>query len=130
MSIRGFLVLSFVQGVIFIFLKVWFFNNEIFANPGTQQTVFWLITGVVTAALVRRLAYLNFLEAFFIMFAWTVGDIILDFFITNYFTGPSIFHTSEYWISLLVLNGSLFAFHKKRHIAVRHELHARQQAKH
>lgn len=116
------------QFVILALLKVWFFNTVIFSNAGIQQIVFWIIVIIIGAALVRRFEVINFFESFFIIFIWVVGDAFFDLLITSRFTGLSIFAGQEYWVGAFFLGLSVFLFHKKRHLQVRHELHAKAHA--
>jgi hypothetical protein len=118
----------FAQYVILALLKLWFFNYTIFSNAGFQEIVFWIIVVITGAALVRRFGVINFFESFFIIFVWLVGDLLLDLLVTSRFTVTSIFATREYWTAVLLLALSVFLFHKKRHIQVRHELHAKAHA--
>ena len=117
-----------VQYVILALFKLWFFNNVIFPNAGFQQIVFWIIAAITGAALVRRFGIINFFESFFIIFVWILGDIILDALITRRFIAVPIFSTVEYWFGLLILGLSVFLFHKKKHIQVRHDLAAKAHA--
>ena len=87
--------------------------------------VFWMATIVITAALIRRVGVMNFMEAFFIMVVWTVGDAFSDLLITSLITGLEIFSNSNYWIGLAIMDVIIFLVHKKRHVYVRHELHAK-----
>lgn len=105
-------------------VKLWFFNNQIFANPGIQQIIFWILTCVIIAAIVRRFGLISFLEAFFLIIVWTLGNLLLDLLLVSNYTGLSIFHTQGYWVSFLVMDASIFILHKKRHIHIRKELRA------
>ena len=115
--------------VVLALVKVWFFNNPIFSNAGFQQIVFWALTGIIGIAIVRRFGIISFFEALFIIFIWTVGFFLLDFFIISNYTGAKIFSGTEYWFGMLIMDVSIFIFHKKRHLAVRKHLHDLQHAK-
>ena len=119
---------TLLQFVILALLKIWFFNSIIFANSGIQQIAFYIIMAVVGAALVRRFGVINFFESFFIIFIWVLGDALLDLIITSHFTGLSLFSGQEYWAGAVFFGLSIFLFHKKRHLQVRHELHAKAHA--
>ena len=124
MTPKKFLLLLFAQWLILTLLKAWFFHSQIFGNPGLQQIVFWLLTAVVAAALVRRFDHISFFEAFFVVFSWTVLDLLLDLLLLSPYTGLSIFSAPEYWWGFVIMIASILLFHKKRHIKVRHDLHA------
>ena len=128
MSFKNLAVYSVISWIILIPLKIWIFNNEIFANAGFEQLFFWAIICLVSISLVRRIGVINFFESFFVIFIWFVGGLFFDLVITSRFTGNSIFSKSEYWYGFLMLGLSVFLFHKKRHIHVRHELHAKAHA--
>ena len=130
MTAKKFYFYSFLQWVIFTALKLWFFKYEIFSNPGVQQTVFWIITGVIAVAIIRRVGILNYMEVLFAMVFWTAGDAFLDLLITSSFTGSEIFSRVDYWAGFLVMDVAIFIFHKKRHVHVRHELRAKAHAQH
>ena len=125
---KNFFALFFLQWLILALVKIWFFNHVIFANPGTQEIFFWIVTALVAIVFTLRLGIINFLEAFFAIFVWVVGGLFLDLIITSKFTGLAIFSKVSYWIGYIVVGVAVLLFHKKRHIAVRHELHAKAQA--
>ena len=125
MSAHKFLILSFLQWVLFILLKTWVFHYKIFSTSGMEGIVFWSATIVITAALVRRLGVINYMEAIFIMFLWTIADAFSDLVITSVITGLDIFSNPNYWYGLGIMNVVIFLVHKKRHVHVRNELHAK-----
>jgi len=124
MTPKKFLLLLFAQWIILALLKAWFFNSQIFGNPGFQQIVYWLLTAAIVAALIRRFSHISFLEAFFVVFAWTLFDLLLDLLLLTPFTGLSIFSGAEYWWGIVIMAASILLFHKKRHLKIRHDLHA------
>ncbi len=128
MNLKTLSLYSFLQWIILAFVKVWFFNSQIFSGPLLQSWVFWVITALVGAAVIRRFGVINYLEVFFILFAWVLGGAFLDLLITGNFTGLSIFTKPEYWISYIFLILSALIFHKKRHIQIRKELQAKHHA--
>lgn len=128
MNRKNFALFSFFQWIILAVIKYWFFTREIFSNPGWQSIALWVITGVIIAAIVRRFGIINYIEAFFLMFMWTAGNLLLDLALLSNYTGTSIFYKTDYWASFLILNIGIFVFHKKQHIAVRHMLRAKKHA--
>lgn len=106
-------------------LKAWFFGSQIFANPGLQQIAYWVLTGIIVAALVRRFNHITFLEAFILAIVWTLFDLLFDLVLLSPYTGLSIFSASEYWWGLLIMVAAIMALHKKHHIKIRHELRAK-----
>lgn len=125
MTPKKFFLLFFAQWLILALLKAWFFNSQIFANPGFQQTVYWILTAVITAALVRRFGHISFLEAFIVAVVWTLGNLLLDLILLSPYTGLSIFSAAEYWWGFLIMAAAIMVFHKKRHIQIRREMHAK-----
>lgn len=130
MTFKSFFIAAFVQWLLMAFLKVWFFNHQIFSDPGVQEVAFWLISAVIYAAIVRRMGIMNFFEAIFIAIAWVLGNLLLDLMLVSAYTGLQIFHSHQYWGGYVVMAAAIMLFHKKRHIQVRHELHERDRAKH
>jgi hypothetical protein len=128
MTRKNFILFSILQWLILAAIKYWFFTRQIFGNPGWQSIALWVLTGIIIVAIVRRFGVINYIEAFFLMFLWTVGNLFLDLALLSNYTGTSIFYKPDYWASLLVLNVGIFVFHKKRHVAVRHMLHAKKLA--
>jgi len=124
MTGKKFLFYFFLQWLALTLLKFWLFKYP-FADYGLQILIFWAAVGVVSVAIIRRFGVINYLEALFLMVAWSIGDLFLDLAILSNFTGTSIFYKTEYWASFLVLNVGVFVFHKKRHLQVRKMLHDR-----
>ncbi len=124
MTIQKLLLFSFLQWLLFTALKVWVFKFGLFASPGMETLAYCLLVAVIAAALVRRMGVINYLEAFFLIGLWVLGDMLGDLLITGMFTGLGIFATGKFWYGQLALALSIFLFHKKRHIHVRKELHA------
>jgi hypothetical protein len=124
MTPKKFLLLLFAQWLILALLKAWFFNSQIFGNPGLQQIVYWLLTAAIVAAMVRRFGHISFFEAFFLVFSWTLFDLLFDLLLLSPYTGVSIFSGMEYWWGIVILVASIMLFHKKRHIKIRNDLRA------
>jgi hypothetical protein len=125
MTPKRFIIILFSQWLVFALLKAWFFDSRIFSNPGVQQVVYWLLTAVIVAVLVRRFEHINFLEAFIVVCTWTFVNLLLDLIFLSLHTGLSIFSSPEYWWGFVVMDVSIIFLHKKKHIKVRHDLHAR-----
>ena len=124
MTPKKFLLIFAFQWIFLALLKGYFYKVQIFSNPGLQQVVFWAAIVIIVAALVRRFGPISFLEAFILVFVWTLVDLLLDVIILNMFTGLSIFTTSFYWFGILTMDVVILLFHKKRHIHIRQQLHA------
>ncbi|MCL5666803.1 MAG: hypothetical protein M1383_03470 [Patescibacteria group bacterium] len=102
-----------------LFFKYWGFNNSLFSF------YYWIAVMVITAAAVRRLGVINFLESMFVAIFWFLLDLFFDLLITSLFTGFALFSYYQFWTGYFVFLVMIFLAHKKRHIAIRHE-----QAKH
>lgn len=124
MTPKRFLIVLFLQWLVLALLKAWFFGSQIFSNPGLQQITFWVLTVLIVAALVRRFEHVSFLEAFVVVCTWTLFDLLLDLIFLSPHTGLSIFSSGEYWWGLILMDISILTLHKKRHIKIRHDLHA------
>ena len=125
MTPKKFALFFFIQLVALTFLKVWFFSNQIFLSSQTQGIVFLGIVAVFSVALVRRFGVIHYLEAVTIIITWAVLDSITDLLLTSNFTSLSIFSNLTYWLGFLVLALAIMFFHKKRHLHIRKELHAK-----
>jgi hypothetical protein len=121
MTFKKIFLLAFILWAFLVLLKVWFFNHTIFENPGTQQIVFWIIVAIVTAALIRRLGVMHYIECFFVSGVWVFTTLLADLFITSQVTSYNIFSKVSYWVSFFVIAFSAFLFHKKRHVQIRKE---------
>ena len=124
MSIKGFFLITFLQGLLLCLLKVWFFNS-FFDREIFFAYAYFFITAFVSLVLIRRLGILNYLEAIFLSGLWFLGDLLGDLLITGRFTAEEIFKAWQLWVGYAVMMFVVFAFHKKRHIQVRKELHAK-----
>jgi hypothetical protein len=123
MTIRGFFIFSFIQWLLISVLKVIFFRADLIGNMGLQHILYWVLVGVITAAMVRRLGIMNFLESVFIIFVWVLGDLFSDLVITSAYTGVGIFTGWTLWTGCIVQVVTIFFFHKKRHIVIRQQQH-------
>ena len=130
MTGKKFLIYSFFLLTVFTILKIWFFNYDIFSEPLLQSLVLWLAVAVLAVAITRRFGVISYLEAIFLMIAWTASGLFIDLLVTASFFGITLFYQPEFWISYLFMDLAIFLFHKKRHIFVRHELRAKEHAKH
>lgn len=128
MVAKNFFLHTVLLLIILTVIKIWFFHYEIFSNSGIQQIVFWLLCAAVAASFVRRFGLISYFEAIFIIIVWTLGGLLLDLLVTGIFTGLSIFSKTEYWAAFALMACVIFVFHKKRHIHIRHELHAKARA--
>lgn len=108
-----------LQWLVLAFVKVWFFNNQLFANYGIQQIVFWLLLPAIALIFVRRFGFINYLEAFFLIVTWTLADALLDLIFTSRYTGLSIFWSLTYWVGFFTMDLGILLLHKKRHIGIR-----------
>ena len=121
MTLKKIFLLAIVFWALLSLLKVWFFNDTIFSNQAIQGVVFWSIVAVITVTLIRRLGVIQYLESFFVISVWAVGDLIIDVVLTVNFTGTVMFAKLAYWVSFLIFAFFAFTFHKKRHIQIRHQ---------
>jgi hypothetical protein len=128
MTPKKFIIFFVLQLVLFIFIKVWLFNNLILENPFSQNLFFWALVCFVTTALIRRFGVITYFEAFTIITVWVLVDAFFDLIITSSFTGLGLFAQWSYWVGYLVMLISIVFFHKKRHIHLRKELHAKHHA--
>ncbi|MDR3643190.1 MAG: hypothetical protein P4L74_06220 [Candidatus Doudnabacteria bacterium] len=128
MNRKNFLLFFLLEWLLTAALKIWLFNYQVFANLGSQQILFWIITVVITAAIVRRFGYISLFEMAVVAIFWTVAGMFLDLILTSKFTGLGMFRSQAYWDSFGIMIAALFLFHKKRHILARHKLHAAKLA--
>lgn len=124
---QAFFLFTFLQFGILIPVRILFLGGHEYLSSGLQNGIFWLFNIVLSAAFIRRMGVLNFMEAFFIFLVWFLGGMFLDLLITSAFVGTAVFSQSAYWYGFLFMLLSIMFFHKKRHIHIRKELHARHQ---
>lgn len=124
MTIRSFFFITLLQWIFFTILKVYFLKYSLFGNVGLQILVFWGLVMVLSAAMVRRLGIINFFESVFIILVWVVGGMLVDLIVTSVYTTTQIFRNFPLWTAYGLEAFAIFAFHKKRHIIIRHEQHA------
>jgi hypothetical protein len=129
MNLKNVALASLLQWLILALLKAWFFNSQIFESAGLQQIVYWLLVIAVMAAIARRFGIINFLESFFLVFVWTLQNLLFDVLFLSPFTTMRIFYVPWYWWGYFAAIASILLFHKKRHIHVRHEMHAKNHPK-
>lgn len=124
MTVTKLIFFSFLQWVFYTLLKVWFFR---FWSPEYffHSLLYWLVVAVIAAALVRRIGVINYLESFFLVIVWLLSGLLMDLLVTAIFTGLQMFGRVEYWVGYFVMFVAIVLFHKKRHIQVRKELHAK-----
>ena len=122
MTPKKFLLIFFLQWLFLALLKGLIFKYQIFANAGLQQLAFWAATIIITAALARRFGPISFLEAFIVVIAWTLGDLLLDLILLSPYAGLSIFSGMEYWSGLFIMIASIMVCHKKHHIHIRRQM--------
>ncbi len=128
MTFKRLIVLSLIQCVLLVLLKLVFFKlvgeTEFFS-----EALYVLLTLVVVIACARRLGVINFLEAMFVAGLWFFLDIIFDLLITSNLASVSIFKSWHFWTGYLALLLGVFFFHKKRHVEIRKE-HAAHKSHH
>lgn len=122
MTLRRFLLFTLIQWVLLTLVKIYFFQVLRLQNINLQYIYYWIVTFGLGALLVRRLGIMNYLEGIFVASFWMLEGMLADLLITSLYTGLRIFGLWQFWVGYLFLGLSVFLFHKKRHIAVRHGL--------
>jgi hypothetical protein len=122
MTFWKFILLSFLQWAILAGLKAWYFEQTILSGT-TGYLVYFVLTGAVVAAIIRRFGVINYLESILLLGLWVLGNIFLDLFITVNLAGLDLVGNWQYWVGTVVAGLSVFLFHKKRHIQIRKEQH-------
>lgn len=121
MTFRKFFVLTFFQWLFFLGLKILYFKWEVFGNSLVSDSVYFFLIAVVAAAMVRRFGIINYLEGLFVMIFWFLVDACLDLLITAFILGLGMFLKWQLWVGYFVMMLVVLAFHKKRHVQIRHE---------
>lgn len=119
MTIKKFFLVTLAQWLLMTLLKVWFFGYLHLNNQNLQYVMFWILTVVVIAILVKRLGILNYLEAIFVGIFWMLEGALADLVITSVFVGLGIFGYWQFWVGYGLVGVVVFLCHTKRHIAVR-----------
>lgn len=122
MTIRKFYLIFLVQLVLFVFLKIQFYNHFDYQD-GSSQLMYWAIIAVATTILVRAIGVLNYLEAIYTAIFWFVPGLIVDLIVTSVWTGLAIFSSGFLWIGYCVMMFFVFATHKRRHVHIKKGLY-------
>lgn len=88
----------------------------------------WVIVWGV--ALIRRLGVINYLELMMAGGLWLVLWLLADAAVTAPLLGWKIFIDGSFLLGYLLVVVAWFIFHKKRHVHLRHELHAKHHGGH
>ena len=110
-------------------LTVVFSKYIVLAGFGSNYTV-WFLTFLAAVACIRRLAVLNFLESFLTAAVWLIFRMLFDVVITAPILGVGMYGKIQVWLSYLIIVLVIIVLHKKRHIAVRKEMHAKHHGHH
>lgn len=129
MTIKRFLFISFLEWGLMLALKFFYFGGYLGSGSFGGYFYFFLIA-LVTLILVRRLGIISYFEAIFTSVFWSCLFVFLDLIITSAFLGTQIFRVWQFWVGFFVMVFVIFFLHKKRHIHVRHELHAKHHGHH
>ncbi len=119
MTPKKFIRMFFLQLIFITAVKVYFFKNYDFSNA-LNVYLYWGAIVVITAAFVRRLGIINFLEAFIVCILWFVADSFVDLIFTSGMAGLSIFATRGYWSGHVMMLATILLAHKKKHLYARH----------
>jgi hypothetical protein len=120
MTFGKFFGFAFLLWAIQAVVKVLFINGY-GLDTQAMEYLYWLLIAIVTIALVRRLGYINYLEAMLVAGFWFFIGLIMDFILTSPILGEIIASRWEVWVGYAVMLLVTFFFHKKRHIQVRKE---------
>ncbi len=114
-----FLLLTAIAVVLTILAKLFFFTA---LNIGNIYIVylFWLVIALISIACSRRLGVISYIEATLVLALWLVLTLFLDLLITAAVAGIDIYRHAYLWVSYGVMVITIFLFHKKRHVEVRH----------
>lgn len=123
MTGKKLLLFTFIQWIIIAVIKYFFFNHSIFSEAGLQELVYWVILGVVATAVIRRFGILTYLEVVFIIFLWTIFNLLFDLLWVSPFIGTNSLASLQYWVGVGIVGICAFLFHKIRHIHRRHNAH-------
>jgi len=119
MTAKKFFAYCLTQYLFFAGAKVLFFGSYNYAAGKTGSIIYLVVVAVISAALIRRLGVINFLEAAFAAGLWTVINLLLDILITRHMAGNSLLSQAFYWYGFLAMIFSVIVFHKKRHVEIR-----------
>jgi hypothetical protein len=82
--------------------------------------LFWLVIALISIACSRRLGVISYIEATLVLALWLILTLFLDLLITAAVAGIDIYRHPYLWVSHGVMVITIFLFHKKRHVEVRH----------
>jgi hypothetical protein len=129
MTITRFLFITLLEWAAMLALKFFYFRDAL-GSEAVGYYIYFLLAAFVTLVLVRRLGTISYLEAIFICALWLVLFVFLDLLITSAFLGTDIFKEWQLWVGYFAMLFVVFFMHKKRHIQVRKDIHARHHGHH
>ncbi len=117
MTLGKFFLISFIQLVVFTCVKLYFFQSASFGS-GWLTLIYWIVTGILAAALVRRMGVMNYLEAGVVSLTWLVLVLFLDYIITNRFLLAPIFGYGQVWVAYGIIVLTVFFFASLRNVGL------------
>ena len=121
MTFKNFFILTFVQWLLFLLLKLAYLKWGIFGDSWISDLLYFLSLAVVAAAVCRRFGVINYLEALFLMIFWFILNGVLDLLVTAFMVGIKMFLSWQLWVGYFIIMFVILTFHKKRHVVIRHE---------
>lgn len=109
MTIKGLLIASFFMWLLEALIKIVYFNNNLFLNQFWVY-VYFILIAVISAAIVRRLGNLNYLEAGVVSLAWLTLLAFFDYTVTNHFLPVAYFSHTQALISYIMIVLTIFFF--------------------
>lgn len=127
MTFSKFFLILFLQAAVFIIIRLFFFNVTGFEN-WLYGFLYYALVFILSLAFARRLGVINYLEAIFVCIFWFFTNLFSDLLFTSNFLGTSMFTQRQLWLGYLAMLLAVFFFHKKRHVQIRKELHAKHHS--
>ncbi len=115
-----------VQAILLGGVRLWFYSSTLYTDI-YWQFFYFIIIAILTAACARRIGIMHYIEAIFTAVLWLIVGLIIDALITAPIAGLSMFSHLSLWLGYFIMMLSVFFFHKKRHVQIRHE-HAAHRA--
>lgn len=102
MTITRLLIALLFEWAVLALLKVIFLNHNLLQ---TDQGIYLylILTAVISAAIIRRVGYINYLEAGVASLVWLTFVGFLDYIITNQFLSAPAFSHNHVWLAYLII---------------------------
>lgn len=107
---------------VLVLVKTIFFGWFAWSDSLGLHLFYWVLVGVLSVALVRRLGVITLLESLIVVVLWLFFELLGDILVAGPVAGFGVLVDANFAVGYVVLVASMLLFHKKRHVHRRREL--------